>query len=186
MNKYSKVLLTAVFVLFGYSHQAFSQDIGLASWYGPGLQENTTAGGELFDMNELTAAHPTLPFDTQVKVTNLKNKKSVVVRINDRGPFIHNRIIDVSREAARRLEILHSGVARVKVEVVDGEIAENPQFSKSSGSIPIENTEIPPETMILVHNKAFPIYRMKRDFPNVTLKKGPESRNSKLINESSL
>lgn len=70
-------------------------------------------------MNELTAAHPSLPFNTRVKVTNLKNKKSVVVRINDRGPFIKKRIIDVSMEAARRLEIIHSGVTRVSIEVVN-------------------------------------------------------------------
>ena len=98
----------------------FSQsETGLASWYGPGLHANTTAGGEVFDMNDLTAAHPSLPFNTRVKVTNLKNKKSVIVRINDRGPFIKRRIIDVSMEAARQLEIIHAGVARVSLEVVD-------------------------------------------------------------------
>lgn len=69
-------------------------------------------------MNKLTAAHPSLPFNTRVKVTNLKNKKSVIVRINDRGPFIKKRIIDVSMAAARRLDIIHSGVAKVSVEVL--------------------------------------------------------------------
>lgn len=109
-----------LFFLFGCHQLAFSQsETGLASWYGPGLHANTTAGGEVFDMNDLTAAHPSLPFNTRVKVTNLKNKKTVVVRINDRGPFIKKRIIDVSMEAARRLDIIQSGVAKVSVEVVD-------------------------------------------------------------------
>lgn len=120
MNRFLKGFLLSAFILFGCHQVAFSQaETGLASWYGPGLQENTTAGGELFDMNDLTAAHPSLPFNTRVKVTNLKNKKSVIVRVNDRGPFIKKRIIDVSMEAARRLDILHSGVARVSIEVVD-------------------------------------------------------------------
>lgn len=185
MNKHSKALFIGVFALFGFSHQAFSQEIGFASWYGPGLHENTTAGGEVFDMKELTAAHPTLPFDTQVRVTNLKNKKSVVVRINDRGPFVKRRIIDVSMAAARQLDIIHTGVVRVKVEVVDDEIVENFRFERSPDSIPIENIEIPPGTMQLVHNKAFPMYKMNRDFPNVTLKKAAKSQSSKQVNVSS-
>lgn len=128
MTEHLKRLLISAFILLGCVQFAFSQDIqetesavetGLASWYGPGFQANTTAGGELFDMAELTAAHPTLPFDTRVRVTNLKNKKSVIVRINDRGPFIRERVIDLSMEAARQLEFLHAGVAKVKVEVID-------------------------------------------------------------------
>lgn len=120
MDSFLKGLLLFSFIFIGSQQIAFSQsETGLASWYGPGLQANTTAGGEVFDMNKLTAAHPSLPFNTRVKVTNLKNKKSVIVRINDRGPFIKKRIIDVSMEAARQLDIIHSGVAKVSIEVLD-------------------------------------------------------------------
>ena len=89
---------------------------GEASWYGPGFQGRTTANGETFDTNEMTAAHRSLPFDSFVRVTNRTNGKSVVVRINDRGPFIEGRIIDLSRAAAEELEILSSGTAPVLVE----------------------------------------------------------------------
>ncbi len=144
---------------------AFSQsETGLASWYGPGLQANTTAGGEVFDMNELTAAHRTLPFDTRVRVTNLRNKKTVIVRINDRGPFIKKRIIDVSMEAARQLEIIDSGVAKVSVEVLNDEVAEHKLFEVTSDPSPIKRTEIPLAALESIHNEAFPRYELKRDF----------------------
>lgn len=137
MKPFLQSLLILVFILLGFAPQAFSQEeTGLASWYGPGLHANTTAGGEIFDMNKLTAAHPSLPFDTRVRVTNLRNKKSVVVRINDRGPFVKNRIIDVSREAARKLDILHAGVARVKVEVVNDQIAQTIRLTPLRNPIP--------------------------------------------------
>ncbi len=89
--------------------------VGKASWYKMGTR---TASGERFNPNGLTAAHRSLRFGTRVKVTNLKNGKSVIVRINDRGPFIHNRIIDVSMGAARKIGLVRMGVARVKVEVL--------------------------------------------------------------------
>ncbi len=91
---------------------------GIASYYGPGFHGKTTANGERFNMHALTAAHRSLAFGTRVKVTNLTNSKSVIVRINDRGPFKNNRIIDLSREAARRIGMLTSGTARVQVEVL--------------------------------------------------------------------
>lgn len=90
--------------------------IGQASWYGKAFHGRKTAGGERFDMNKLTAAHPTLPIPSYARVTNLKNGKSVVVRINDRGPFHSKRIIDVSQAAAKALGFLSQGVANVKVE----------------------------------------------------------------------
>jgi rare lipoprotein A len=89
---------------------------GMASWYGRGLKGGKTASGERFDPEELTAAHRTLPFGTTVRVTNLRNKRSVFVRITNRGPFIRGRIIDVSPAAARELRIVKSGVARVRIE----------------------------------------------------------------------
>jgi rare lipoprotein A len=91
---------------------------GMASWYGPGFHGNRAASGEVFDQNEMTAAHRTLPFGTQVRVTNLNNGQSVVVRINDRGPFTGGRVIDLSAAAARAIGMLNSGVAPVRVEVM--------------------------------------------------------------------
>ncbi len=91
---------------------------GIASWYGKGFHGGPTASGERYDMNTLTAAHPTLPFGTLVRVTNLQNGRDVVVRVNNRGPFRKNRIIDLSKEAARQLGMVGSGLAKVRVEVV--------------------------------------------------------------------
>jgi rare lipoprotein A len=93
-------------------------EIGLASFYAHRFDGHRTAGGEIYDENALTAAHPTLPFGTRVRVTNLSNDRCVVVRINDRGPQARGRIIDLSRRAARELGCLREGVARVSVEVV--------------------------------------------------------------------
>ncbi len=89
---------------------------GVASWYGKSHHGKTTANGEKFDMEALTAAHRTLPFGTIVKVTNLSNNRSVNVRINDRGPYVAGRIIDLSARAARDLGIADDGVARVRLE----------------------------------------------------------------------
>ncbi len=86
---------------------------GRASWYGPGFHGRRTASGERFNTNELTAAHRTLPFGTKVRVVNKKTGKSVVVRINDRGPYAHGRVIDLSRASAQAIGI--SGVAPVTV-----------------------------------------------------------------------
>lgn len=91
---------------------------GRASWYGPGFDGRRTANGERFNQNALTAAHKTLPFGTQVKVTNLSNGKSVVVRINDRGPYSHGREIDLSKGAAQQIGLISAGVANVRLEVL--------------------------------------------------------------------
>jgi rare lipoprotein A len=88
---------------------------GLASFYGEGSQ---TASGEKFDGHKLTAAHPTLPFGTRVRVTNIANGRSVTVRINDRGPFVSGRAVDVSYSAAQTLGMTEQGIAKVKLEVV--------------------------------------------------------------------
>ncbi|MFO8150178.1 MAG: septal ring lytic transglycosylase RlpA family protein [Trueperaceae bacterium] len=89
---------------------------GNASWYGPGFAGRRTASGEVFDPGQLTAAHRTLPFGTVLRVTNLANGLSVQVRINDRGPFKPDRVIDLSRAAAEEIDMLRSGLARVRVE----------------------------------------------------------------------
>src|SRR3979490_2860687 len=91
---------------------------GMASWYGDDFHGRLTANGEVFDMGSLTAAHPTLPMPSYARVTNLRNGKSLVVRVNDRGPYHGNRLIDVSNKAAELLEFKGNGVARVRVEYV--------------------------------------------------------------------
>jgi rare lipoprotein A len=91
---------------------------GQASWYGPGFYGNRTANGEVFRPGTLTAAHRTLPFGTKVRVTNLWNGRTAVVRINDRGPFHGNRVIDLAHGAANQLGVVASGVAQVKLEVL--------------------------------------------------------------------
>lgn len=91
---------------------------GIASWYGPGFHGRTTSSGEIYDMNDMTAAHPTLPFGTHAMVTNLDNGLSCTVRINDRGPFVKNRIIDLSYAAARVIDMVGPGTARVRVEIL--------------------------------------------------------------------
>lgn len=88
--------------------------IGMASWYGPGFHGKYTASGEIYDQNDLTAAHPTLPMPSLVRVTNLSNGKSLIVRINDRGPFKSNRIIDLSKKAASELGIRNTSEVRVQ------------------------------------------------------------------------
>ena len=92
--------------------------VGEASWYGPGFHGEETSSGEIYDQHKLTAAHPTLPEGTKVKVTNLENNESTTVRVNDRGPYVEGRIIDMSRKAAKELDMLEEGTAKVKVEVL--------------------------------------------------------------------
>jgi rare lipoprotein A len=92
------------------------QQFGVASWYGPGFHGQPTASGEIYNQNALTASHPTLPLGTRVEVTNLANGKSVQVRINDRGPFVRGRKIDLSRGAARKLGMINPGVSRVRIK----------------------------------------------------------------------
>ena len=91
---------------------------GAASWYGPGFYGRTTANGERFSKGTLTAAHRTLPFGTKVRVTNLSNGRSVVVRINDRGPFKYHRVIDLAHGAASQLQMMQAGEVPVKLEIL--------------------------------------------------------------------
>ncbi|MEX0852961.1 MAG: septal ring lytic transglycosylase RlpA family protein [Bauldia sp.] len=91
-------------------------EVGLASWYGSAFHGRLTANGEVYDVSGLTAAHPTLPLPSYVRVTNLENRRSLVVRVNDRGPFAHDRVIDVSATVAEMLDFKRSGTAKVKVE----------------------------------------------------------------------
>jgi len=91
---------------------------GEASWYGPGFYGNHTANGEIYRPGTMTAAHRNLPFGTKVKVTNLRNGRSAVIRINDRGPFVDHRVIDLGHGAASELGLISSGIAQVKLEVL--------------------------------------------------------------------
>lgn len=100
-------------------------EVGVASFYAETLHGRTTANGERYDKQALTAAHPTLPFGSRVRVTNLRNGQSVVVRINDRGPFVEKRVIDLSYAAARKLGFIDQGTTRVRVEVLDGSPAQH-------------------------------------------------------------
>ena len=91
---------------------------GIASYYADEFNGRTTANGEVFDMHAMTAAHRSLPFDTRVKVRNLENGREVIVRINDRGPFVDNRVIDLSLGAAREIGLVASGTAPVQLEII--------------------------------------------------------------------
>jgi rare lipoprotein A len=109
------------------------RQVGEASWYGPDFHGKITASGERYNMLLMTAAHPTLPFNTLVKVTNLQNGRTAVVRINDRGPFLKGRILDLSYGAARALGAHTSGVISVRLEVV-GKAEPPVRSEKESGS----------------------------------------------------
>jgi rare lipoprotein A len=111
--------LVPVVLIFAASVLAADPELdGMASWYGGKFHGRLTSSGEVFDTNQMTAAHRTLPFGTVVKVTNLDNGKSAVVKINDRGPFVDGRIIDLSRAAAEQIDMLGTGVARVSLDIV--------------------------------------------------------------------
>src|SRR6185437_10292771 len=102
-----------------YPHEQPDYDeTGIASWYGPDFYGKYTANGELYDGNQLTAAHKTLPMPVNVRVTNLENGKSIVVLVNDRGPYARGRIIDLSRKAAELLDVVQNGTAKVRVTYV--------------------------------------------------------------------
>jgi rare lipoprotein A len=108
----------------------------MASWYGAEFHGKTTSNKEIYDMYDMTAAHNTLPFGTYVMVTNLDNGKSTIVRINDRGPFIEDRIIDLSYAAAKVLDMIDSGTAPVRIEVLEYFASEKPdqKFSVQVGA----------------------------------------------------
>lgn len=100
------------------SHRGSIEQVGLASWYGPQFQGRETASGTRFNMYALTAASKTIRLNTYVRVTDLANGKSVIVKVNDRGPYVGSRILDLSYAAAERLGTVHAGVARVKIESI--------------------------------------------------------------------
>jgi rare lipoprotein A len=121
-------------ILLSLALPLMAAEEGLASWYAGKFQGRTTASGEVFDTNKLTAAHKTLPFGTLVRVTNLENERSVVVRINDRGPFVEGRVIDLSRAAADAIGMSGAGLASVRVEVVGEPGADQKLFTIQIGA----------------------------------------------------
>lgn len=115
--------------VFGIKYYPFIANVGdkfdgIASWYGPDFHSKKTSNGEIYDMYDMTAAHKTLPMNTVVRVDNLENGKSIIVRINDRGPFVRGRIIDLSNKAANEIDMVRKGTAKVKITVLgyNGEI----------------------------------------------------------------
>jgi len=120
---------------------------GIASWYGKKFHGQRTSSGEVYDMYAMTAAHPTLPIPSYVRVTNVANQKSVVVRVNDRGPFLHERVIDLSYVAAHKLGIIGSGSGEVEVESLAGNAMTAPvAAAEQVTSTPLPPADIPPKT----------------------------------------
>ena len=117
-----------------YPRVDYSYDeTGIASWYGPGFHGKLTANGEIFDQSKVSAAHRTLPMPSIVRVTNLENGRSIKVRVNDRGPFAHGRIIDLSKRAAELLDFRRKGTAKVRVQILEAEsqqLADKPKAPK--------------------------------------------------------
>lgn len=121
----SKKIPSTSYVVRGKKYKTLSSnnaknftEIGTASWYGPGFHGKKTANGEIYNQNAMTAAHKTLPLSSKIKVTNLENNKTVYLRVNDRGPYYGNRILDLSKKAARELGILGKGTAKIKLQVI--------------------------------------------------------------------
>ncbi|MFZ4399753.1 MAG: septal ring lytic transglycosylase RlpA family protein [Bacteroidales bacterium] len=124
---------------------------GIASYYHGWLDGKKTANGEKYDESQMTAAHPSLPFNSKVKVTNLNNQKSIVVRINDRGPFINKRIIDLSRAAADSLDFIFNGLAKVQLTVLSygkPNDATHQQLLASQKTVKKQHTEVQKETIL--------------------------------------
>jgi len=118
--------------------------VGIASWYGPGFHGRRTSSGEVYNQYDLTAAHQTLPHGTRVQVTNLTNGRSVLVRINDRGPFVDDRIIDLSYAAARQIDMIGPGTAMVQVQIVGPEWSNPTQVAEAILPPPAEAPPAPP------------------------------------------
>jgi rare lipoprotein A len=119
-----------------YPQVDYSYDqTGIASWYGPGFHKERTANGEIFNQNELTAAHQTLPMPSLVRVTNLDNGRSIVVRINDRGPFVAGRVLDMSRRAAQLLGFEQQGTAKVRIQILAEESRAIAAAAQQTGNV---------------------------------------------------
>jgi len=149
---------------------------GIASWYGKDFHGKKTSNGERYDMHALSAAHPTLPLPTIVRVSNLENGKSVVVRVNDRGPFVKNRLIDLSYSAAKMLGFTSKGTSRVRVQSLDD------QLKTPTGSSPLPVADVQTRMYIQVgsftsHSNAKKLqHQLQKTFSNTNI----EASNHKL------
>ncbi len=150
-NLFMGILIVIMFVIVGTTvaqEGNLEFEKGKASWYSPSLAGAKTASGEAYVPTKLTAAHRTLPFGTHVLVTNLHNDKSIVVRINDRGPFVHGRVIDLSQSAANQIGMIRQGVAQVKVDLItNGD--QDTSLDQNTYSINIQPQEFPSDPTIL-------------------------------------
>lgn len=129
---------------------------GIASWYGKKFNGEKTSSGEIYDMYAMTAAHPTLPLPSYARVTNLANHKSVIVRVNDRGPFMNDRIIDLSYTAAYKLGIIGDGSAEVEVESINPNISVNTIATSTVQSLPLENSVPAPTAPVVIPDAVTP------------------------------
>jgi rare lipoprotein A len=155
---------------------------GRASWYGPAFHGKLTSNGETYDMYGMTAAHKTLPMNTIVKVTNLENGLSTVVRVNDRGPFVDNRIIDLSKAAAQKIGLISSGTARVKLEVVGFKNKQSKKIaSKTSSKVALDKYALQIGSFSKIEGamKIQEIYDGKDGYK--TLIKDVENKNSRIF-----
>lgn len=151
------LILPILFIQVSFAQSGFE---GEASWYGPGFAGNYTANGEIYDPSELTAAHKTLPFNTLLRVTNLANGLSVDVRINDRGPYIGNRVIDLSQAAAAKIGMELAGIGTIRAEFIS-EIGELDfpatasyviQANEGLNAFDIAHPDYPEGTLLLAHS----------------------------------
>jgi len=115
---YAIISITLVGLIVLYQVAGPYYETGIASWYGPGFHGNYTANGEVYDMYGISAAHKTLPFGTIVRVVEIETGRSIIVRINDRGPFIEGRIIDLSKGAAEKLGVVKKGITKVGLRIL--------------------------------------------------------------------
>ena len=137
---------------------------GLASWYGVPYHGRRAANGEVYDMYKLTAAHRTLPFDSVVRVTNLRNGRTIQVRITDRGPFIENRIVDLSLAAAREIDMVAMGVALVRLELLAGPSSLEGNFTVQVGAFLVrENAD---RLRGRLEQRYQPVFIQEYDSPN--------------------
>lgn len=165
--KFSKIVIVPFFLLISVIGKSQITEIGMASFYADKFDGRVTASGAIFSQKKLTAAHRALPFGTKVKVTNLENQKSVEVIINDRGPFVNDRLIDLSRAAAEQLDFIKKGVAKVKVEVVDLKKNTTRPLKKNTVKTPVETpirTPVETQTSSTANVTGVEYYRINSEY----------------------
>jgi len=168
--KKTYLILIVLFVTAAFAPVVFAQtdafrQEGIASWYGREFEGRPTASGEIFDSSKMTAAHPSLPFGTLLVVTNLHNNKSVTVRVNDRGPFVPARIVDVSRAAAEQLDMIVTGTAPVKIESIERNIPGSNVSSPVVGAKVPTQAVVAPQVAPVVVRQAVPVSESARETP---------------------